>query len=1312
MSTERIDIEVREDGSRVVKATFEGVARSAEVTAASIELMQSALRSIQGTIKQPTASLQQMRSAMAALSSAAKSPGGLLDTNNINFATAALDRLRQATQAFAKDAPRNVSAAVGRVNMGITALSEQINKAKATQAAIAATQLGANKAAVGIPVNQPVQITGTNFQLIGQFKALSASVAAAQAAVAAANGTVNQFGVTAQKTGAQVNSLRTQFANMRPVAVQANNAIAAAFAAARGAGFGMGNAGAAAANAANQAASAIAHANRGTLSWTRSIYYLQHALHAVVGFLFLRELKEYIDTWIGIENSVRLSTSSVQEAAAVQDALFNAAQKARVPMEELVRLYRRLAQTQGNLGASQQDLIDLTEGVGMAIAVQGTSITSARGALLQLGQAMGMARVRAQEFNAINENAPRILQAVANNLKGANGSIDTLRQMMLKGSISGREFFEAFMKDLPRLREEFERVRPTIGQAFAVLDNAVGRYLFNADKGIGASTVFARSIINLAENIDTLGRALASVGIAAFAASLPFLIAKMVGTKAIIDATTGATVAAATGFRGLWAAISAHPIAAMVVAIGSAVSALYLFRDSIVLCKEEGITLGDVFRGTFQYIADLTRSFLDWFTGVWSNRTEVSVDPLLENIKKYNGAIEGLNFDYLKQDPMAGVPDYVKNRMDSWGTSTRQSTSDMKSIFEDFASFLTGKLDEFVRKWYTSGLVIEVLWRGMWANIKDLTVEFINDQVAELVGFVNFVIRARNILDSIKNPLAHVEIPELPPQLFMLTNENKGAAEKMGRELEEAFVKGMSFSFAAKLQEQIKSVSKSRQFWDAGGLWRPPDLTVKIPKTTQADGEVDKLQKKLDHLHATIDPVWGALHQIVQAEELLNKALAAGIPLWDTKDKIMEQVRKHYEDAAHPYEAHIRRLEAEINMEKQMGFARKGGLDALRAEEELKKKLGPNRELSQEQKDRIRDLYEERRLQQELGRAREQVYNSTIGAQRRYMVSQQALNFALKQGWIDLRTYHGEMAKLAVDAGQATWTQGFIAQLDILDKKMRNWAARSGQILADVTSGMVDAIANSTGQAIANWENFYDLLNSMARQVLSSLIAGFVKLGLQMLLNWALGKSLAAAGIAATVTMAAAAGKAWATPAALASLATYGTNAVAAEAALVGTTALANGLATGTMVSLETGGYTGNRGRKEMAGIVHGQEFVINADATRRHRTLLEALNRGLPTAGYANGGYVGQPVAYSPVTPSKSPAKNQMKVSVHNYSSKANVDVEQVGEDEIRIMVREETRRIVKREAADAAAAALNDPNTRLSRSVVKNNQTARRRG
>ncbi len=59
--------------------------------------------------------------------------------------------------------------------------------------------------------------------------------------------------------------------------------------------------------------------------------------------------------------------------------------------------------------------------------------------------------------------------------------------------------------------------------------------------------------------------------------------------------------------------------------------------------------------------------------------------------------------------------------------------------------------------------------------------------------------------------------------------------------------------------------------------------------------------------------------------------------------------------------------------------------------------------------------------------------------------------------------------------------------------------------------------------------------------------------------------------------------------------------------------AAASGNATGLF---QSGGYTGSGPRNQPAGIVHGQEFVVNAAATQRNRAALEAINSGANVSG------------------------------------------------------------------------------------------------
>jgi lambda family phage tail tape measure protein len=77
-----------------------------------------------------------------------------------------------------------------------------------------------------------------------------------------------------------------------------------------------------------------------------------------------------------------------------------------------------------------------------------------------------------------------------------------------------------------------------------------------------------------------------------------------------------------------------------------------------------------------------------------------------------------------------------------------------------------------------------------------------------------------------------------------------------------------------------------------------------------------------------------------------------------------------------------------------------------------------------------------------------------------------------------------------------------------------------------------------------------------------------------------------------------------------------------------------------------SGGYTGNGGRGDVAGVVHGQEFVVNAAATARNRSMLEAMNRGA-TPVASGGASVSVGGIYITVQGSSDPKATAQEVSV-----------------------------------------------------------------
>lgn len=226
-----------------------------------------------------------------------------------------------------------------------------------------------------------------------------------------------------------------------------------------------------------------------------------------------REIIQVADAFTRVQNQLRVAGYEGAELADVQERLFASAQRFGAEYESVVTLFGRASQVQGDLGASQEQMLALTEAVGAALKVQGTSAQEAQGALLQLGQALGSGVVRAEEFNSILEGALPLAQAAARGIDGFDGSVARLRASIADGEITSRQFFEGILAGAPQLLEQAESATLTLSGAFQQLQNAVVEYIGGAASASGISGGLADGISLLAENIGALAEALAILAV-------------------------------------------------------------------------------------------------------------------------------------------------------------------------------------------------------------------------------------------------------------------------------------------------------------------------------------------------------------------------------------------------------------------------------------------------------------------------------------------------------------------------------------------------------------------------------------------------------------------------------------------------------------------------------------------------------------------------------------------------------------------------------------------------------------------------------
>lgn len=266
------------------------------------------------------------------------------------------------------------------------------------------------------------------------------------------------------------------------------------------------------------------------------------------------------DGYTTLQNRLRVVGLEGAALESVQNRLYEAGNRNGVAVGDLAQLYSRVALSAGELGASQSQLLSLTDGVTAALRVQGVSAQEASGPLLQLGQALGAGIVRAEEYNSIIEGVPVLAQAAARGLERTGGSVAKLRTEVIEGRVSSQEFFQALLHGLPDVEKQAERSTLTIAQSFQTLNNELGRYVGQTDQSLSASQRLSQGIVMLAGNLDRilpaittltifLGTRYVAAGVAAAATSINKARADALATQNAIAYTAAVNAQAAANAR-------------------------------------------------------------------------------------------------------------------------------------------------------------------------------------------------------------------------------------------------------------------------------------------------------------------------------------------------------------------------------------------------------------------------------------------------------------------------------------------------------------------------------------------------------------------------------------------------------------------------------------------------------------------------------------------------------------------------------------------------------------------------------------------
>ena len=142
----------------------------------------------------------------------------------------------------------------------------------------------------------------------------------------------------------------------------------------------------------------------------------------------------------GTEQRITNVTKKYQQFVGIQKSAAAAAKTFAVSQTQALSDFGDLASRLGSTGASLKDLENIYGGFNTLLIQNAVGAQQAASAQLQLNQALGSGRLAGEEFNAINEATPQLLDEVAKVLGVARGE---LKQLASEGQISSQVLIQA-----------------------------------------------------------------------------------------------------------------------------------------------------------------------------------------------------------------------------------------------------------------------------------------------------------------------------------------------------------------------------------------------------------------------------------------------------------------------------------------------------------------------------------------------------------------------------------------------------------------------------------------------------------------------------------------------------------------------------------------------------------------------------------------------------------------------------------------------------------------------------------------------------
>lgn len=205
-------------------------------------------------------------------------------------------------------------------------------------------------------------------------------------------------------------------------------------------------------------------ANRVKSVWSKMGGVIKSALAA----FSVKKIVELADGMTTTRARLDLMNDGLQTTAELQDMIMKSANRSRAAYSTTADAVAKMGIMAGDAFSSNEELIAFSELINKQFTIAGTSAAGIDAAMLQLTQAMSSGVLRGEELNSVFEQAPTIIQTIADYLGVPIGKI---REMAAEGQITSTIVKNAMLASADEINAKFAAMPMTFSQVWTIAKN-------------------------------------------------------------------------------------------------------------------------------------------------------------------------------------------------------------------------------------------------------------------------------------------------------------------------------------------------------------------------------------------------------------------------------------------------------------------------------------------------------------------------------------------------------------------------------------------------------------------------------------------------------------------------------------------------------------------------------------------------------------------------------------------------------------------------------------------------------------------------